>query len=133
MKKNISFIVEYNKAKLCLWCGKMMICYLRKTPWDVLICEINQSIWSIIQIMIQKFMFYLYRLHKALSLHREKTTHRMRENICKWSGGNSSCSLVSKKQTAQSKNEPKIYIDISPKKTYIFRRLQSTWKDAQYH
>ena len=54
-----------------------------------------------------------------------KTAHRMRENICKsynWyethlDYKNNICNLTTKAQTTQFKNEERIWIDISPKKT----------------
>ena len=42
----------------------------------------------------------------------------------------SSYKSILEKQTTQSKNGQKTYIDIYPKKTYIW--LINTWKDAQH-
>ena len=71
-----------------------------------------------------------------------KTIHRVGEDICKYDWQNiclqnlqtdepaGGAQYQETKQTIQSKNGQKTYIDISPKKTY--RWPKGTWKDAQH-
>ena len=65
------------------------------------------------------------------SIKQNKTkqkTYGMRENICKrcnWQYPkyiNSSYNLISKNRTTQSKNGQKTYIDIFPKKMYLYQQ-----------
>ena len=84
------------------------------------------------------FKYFLHKNVQSVTL-RIVPSLRMGENICKWINGqrinlqniNSSFSSILKKQTTQSKNGQKIWIDISPKK--IYRWPTDTWKNAQHH
>ena len=78
---------------------------------------------------------------KGYHKHNERTTHRMGDNICKWCeqlGINSKIykQLMQlsiqkkKKKKSKQKHAQKIWIDISPNKT--FRWSRDTWKDYQH-
>ena len=59
----------------------------------------------------------------------KKTTHRMGEDICKWSNQQEiNLQNIQTSHTTQSKNGQKIYIDIDPKKSDGYPKC--TWKYA---